>query len=145
MKRGRKLACAFALALMAAAAVAGGAEDRVAKAFGAWNAAFNRGDAKAVPAFYVSDAAVLPPSHDLVKGPAEIEKSFSGVIGSAVSGHALDPIRVVESRDLTVVASKWSANGKDDKGNAASFGGIATHVFRKQADGSYKLLMHTFN
>lgn len=38
-----------------------------------WTAAFNKGDAAAVAAMYESDAYVLPPGHDLVKGRAAIE------------------------------------------------------------------------
>jgi uncharacterized protein (TIGR02246 family) len=38
-----------------------------------WTAAFNKGDAAAVAAMYESDAYVLPPGHDFVKGRAAIE------------------------------------------------------------------------
>ena len=45
--------------------------------------------------------------------------------------------------------ANWSAKGKDkdkDKdGKPANFSGIATHVFERQADGSLKLRLHTFN
>jgi ketosteroid isomerase-like protein len=42
-------------------------------------------------------------------------------------------------------AAKWSASGKNDKGEPATFSGIATRVFEKQPDGSLKLKLHTFN
>ena len=46
---------------------------------------------------------------------------------------------------MIVAAAKWSAQGKDASGAPASFGGVATHVFEKQADGTLKLKLHTFN
>ncbi|MFZ2650504.1 MAG: DUF4440 domain-containing protein [Burkholderiaceae bacterium] len=125
--------------------LAGPAGDRVASAFAAWNAAFNKGDAKAVAAFYAADAVVLPASHEIVKGPADIEKFWAGLISSHVTGHVLEPFKIVEAGDALIAASKWSANGRDDKGNKTSFGGIATHVLQKQTDKSYKLVLHTFN
>jgi ketosteroid isomerase-like protein len=35
--------------------------------------------------------------------------------------------------------------GKDKDGKPATFSGIATHVFERQADNSLKLRLHTFN
>ena len=35
--------------------------------------------------------------------------------------------------------------GPDDKPSLLIAGGIATHVFERQADGSLKLRLHTFN
>lgn len=130
---------------MPSAVPLGPAADRVASAHGAWNAAFNRGDAKALAAFYADDAVLLPASHDIVNGPAEIDKFFAGLFANHVTGHVLQPFKIIESGDTLIVASKWTANGRDDKGNATAFGGIATHVFQKQADKSYKLKLHTFN
>jgi ketosteroid isomerase-like protein len=42
-------------------------------------------------------------------------------------------------------SANWSAKGKDKDGKPATFAGIATHVFERQADGSLKLRLHTFN
>lgn len=126
-------------------ALAGPAGERVARAFAAWNAAFNRGDAKAVATCYAADAVVLPASHDIVGNPADIEKFWAGLITNHVTGHALEPFKVIEAASALIVASKWSAHGQDDKGNKTSFGGIATHVLQRQVDNSDKLLLHTFN
>jgi uncharacterized protein (TIGR02246 family) len=140
-----KLLFCMLLAATSLAALAGKAEDTVASAFAAWNAAFNKGDAKAVASFYTGDAMVLPASHDIVKGPADIEKFFAGLFKNHVTGHQLEPFRVIEAGNTLIVASKWSSKGRDDKGGETTFGGIATHVFRKQPDKSYKLILHTFN
>ena len=145
MHKSSKLMFAAALVVTAVAAVAGPADDQVASAFTAWNAAFNKGDAKGVAAFYTSDAMVLPASHDIVNSPADIEKFFAGLINNKVTGHVLQPFKIIEVGDTLIVASKWSANGRDDKGNETTFGGVATHVFHKQAEGSYKLKLHPFN
>jgi uncharacterized protein (TIGR02246 family) len=120
-------------------------EADVKAAYAAWDAAFNQGDAKAVAAFYTEDALFLPGSHDVIKGPAGVEAFFAGLFANGVTGHQLELIEVSASGDLVVGAAKWSAQGKDAQGAATSFGGIATHVFDRQADGSLKLRLHTFN
>lgn len=115
--------------------------DDVTAAYAAWDAAFNKGDAKAVAAFYTDDAILLPPSHEIVKGPASIEKFFAGLFANGVTAHKLELIEVAAaSADTVVAAAKWSVKVKDGTG-----GGIATHVFTKQPDGSLKLKLHTFN
>ena len=116
-------------------------------AYQAWDAAFATGDAKAIAAFYTDDATFLPPTHDVIEGPAGVEKFFAGLLGSGVTGHKLELIEVEgdDDGDMIVAAAKWSANGKDASGAPATFGGVATHVFEKQDDGSLKLKLHTFN
>jgi ketosteroid isomerase-like protein len=62
-----------------------------------------------------------------------------------VTGHKLEVIKVSGDGNLVVAAAKWSATGKDASGADQPWGGVATHVFERQADGSLKLKLHTFN
>jgi uncharacterized protein (TIGR02246 family) len=116
-------------------------DEQVRAAYTAWDAAFNKSDAKAVAAFYAEDAVLLPPTHDVVKGPAEIEKFWAGLFEAGVTEHKLELIEANGDADMAVAAAKWSAKGKD----GASLGGFSTHEFAKQADGSLKLRLQTFN
>jgi uncharacterized protein (TIGR02246 family) len=130
------------LLVLPPAASADSADDEVTAAYKAWDAAFGTGDAKQVAAFYTEDAVFLPPTHDVMTGPAGVEKFFAGLFDAGVTGHKLELIEVMGDDDEVVVAAaKWSAKGKDGSG----VGGVATHVFEKQADGSLKLKLHTFN
>ena len=134
------------VAALPAVAGAASAQDEVTAAYQAWDAAFATGDAKQIAAFYTEDAIFLPPTHDVMNGPAGVEKFFSGLLASGVTGHKLEVIEVDgDDDDMIVAAAKWSAQGKDASGAPATFGGVATHVFEKQADGSLKLRLHTFN
>lgn len=124
---------------------AGPLEDDVKAAYTAWDEAFGKGDAKAVATFYTEDALLLPPSHDVIEGPAGVEKFFSGIFGTGATDHRLEAIRVDGDEKLIYGAAKWSAKGKDAQGKDQPWGGIATHVFERQADGSLKIKLHTFN
>ena len=146
MKTMRTALLATTLLLTSAAlAVAGEMEDKVTAAYTAWDAAFNSGDAKAVAAFYVDDATFLPADHQVINGPAGVEKFFAGLFANGITAHKLEMINANGDANMLVGAAKWSVQGKDANGAAATFGGVATHVFVKQSDGSYKLKLHTFN
>ena len=135
-------ALALCMSLFVSGSALASADDEVKAAYSAWDAAFNKGDAKAVAAFYTSDAVFLPPSHEVIKGPAGVEKFFAGLFANGLTAHKLELIEVVASSvDSIVGAAKWSVKLKD--GSAG--GGIATHAFHKQPDGSLKLKLHTFN
>lgn len=124
---------------------AAASEAEVKAAYAAWDAAFAKADAKAIAAFYTADAVLLPPTHDVLKGPAGVETFFAGLFAGGVTGHKLELIEMSGDDKVIVGAAKWSAQGKDSKGAPAAFGGIATHEFVRQADGSLKLRLHTFN
>ena len=145
MRMIRLAAVALCAGLLVSPAGAQTAADQVKAAYAAWDAAFNKGDAKAVAAFYTADATFLPATHDVIEGPAGVEKFFAGLFANGVTGHKLEMIEATGGGPLVVGAAKWSANGKDASGAPSSFGGVATHVFETQPDGSLKLKLHTFN
>ena len=102
-------------------------QEQVGAAYTAWDAAF-----------YTEDVVLLPPTHEVLKGPAEIAKYVAGLFGAGVSGHKLVLLEANGEDDMIVAAAKWSARGKD-----GPLGG--DHEFVKHADGSLKLRLHTFN
>jgi uncharacterized protein (TIGR02246 family) len=145
MRIAQKLLVAFLLLTVSAWQAFADTKGDVTAAYQAWDAAFNAGDAKAVSAFYAEDAVFLPATHDVINGPAGVEKFFAGLFGMGVKGHKLELIEAHEDGNVVVAAAKWSATGKDASGADQPWGGIATHVFTKQPDGSLKLRLHTFN
>ena len=79
------------VAAMSAGAAAAGAQDAAARAAieagnKKFSAAVAKGDAAAVASLYTTDAQVLPPNSDVVKGRAAIQAMFKGVFDSGVTG-----------------------------------------------------------
>jgi ketosteroid isomerase-like protein len=144
----RSIWFAIVLAISAGSAtisLAGSPEEDVKSAYAAFDAAFGKADAKAIAAFYVDDAILLPASHEVIKGPAGVEKFFSGIFAGGATGHRLEVIEARGSGTLLFGAAKWSAKGKDASGKDEPWGGLATHIFERQNDGSLKIKLHTFN
>jgi uncharacterized protein (TIGR02246 family) len=87
----------------------------VTATYGGWDAAFNRGDAKAVAAFYAADAKFLPADHSVHTGPADVEKFFAGLFANSVKGHKLEPITVGGTEAQPFAAAKWSAKAGEGR------------------------------
>ena len=141
-------ASAFTLFLLTVAPVGSFAADPksdVTAAYAAFDAAFNKGDAKTLAAEYAPNAKLMPPTHEVASGPAEIEKFWAGMFANGVTGHKLELIDAGGDGKVVYGTANWSAKGKDKDGKPATFSGIATHVFERQADESLKLRLHTFN
>jgi ketosteroid isomerase-like protein len=135
----------FLFTTASAGSFASDAKSDVMRAYEAWDAAFNKGDAKTVAGEYLPNAMVLPPTHEVESGQAAIEKFFAGLHASGVTDHKLQLIDVGGDDRVIFGTANWSAKGKDKDGKPATFSGIATHVFERQADNSLKLRLHTFN
>jgi len=139
--------CVAILVIFASAttSLAGSPEEDIKSAYAEWDAAFGKGDAKAIAAFYADDAIFLPASHEVIKGPAGVEKFFSGIFAGGATGHKLEVVEAHSNGTLLFGAAKWSAKGKDASGKDQPWGGFATHIFERQADGSLRIKLHTFN
>ncbi|WP_425450160.1 YybH family protein [Virgifigura deserti] len=122
-----------------------GIPEDVQAAYETWNKAFTEGDARTLAETYLPDAKLLPPTHTVLLGPAEIEEFFAGLFANGVTDQNLEIIEPGGDGRIVYGTANWSAQGEGNDGAAQTLGGIATHVFERQEDGSLKLRLHTFN
>ena len=120
-------------------------EDEARGALAMWNEAFNRGDAGAVAALYAPDARFLPATHEVVVGPAAVERFFRPMLAQGVTGHTNELIVCGGDGALVYVASRWTVRSPAVDGRMETSSGFATHVLERQPDGALKILLHTFN
>ena len=136
---------ATGIILASIAGWAAGPSDDVKAAYSAWDAAFQKADAKGIAGLYAEDALFLPANHEVIRGPAGVEAFFSGLFGKGATGHKLELIEAGGAGTMLYGTAKWSATGKDASGKDQPWAGIATHVFQKSPDGKLKIKLHTFN
>ena len=84
-------------------AAAQSVEEQVTKAYAAWDAAFNSGDAAAVADTYTKDAIFLPATHDVITGPEGVADFFGSLFEMGVTGHKSSSSRCATR------ATPWSA------------------------------------
>ncbi|MBD0274217.1 MAG: SgcJ/EcaC family oxidoreductase [Acetobacteraceae bacterium] len=138
------ISAGLALAGLAAPVLAAGEREAVEAAYRAWNDAFNKGDAKALAAHYTENALLLPPTHDVAKGRAAIERFFDGVFKAGVTGHTLELIEAEGDQRGVAAAARWAAKQRQGGGEQA-LSGTATHVFERRPGGGLSLWLHAFN
>lgn len=110
-----------------------------------WDAAFNAKDAVAVAASYDNAAAVIPAGAAQVSGSAEILDFWKGAIAQGITDHKLELIEAIESGDLALQRGLWSAAVVNAEGERQIFKGNVHLVYRRQSDGGWKVLTHTWN
>jgi ketosteroid isomerase-like protein len=117
----------------------------ISAAYAAWDSAFKKADAKAVASPYVPSAKVLPPTQEVISGPAAIENFFAGLFSRGFTDPNLTIIDTGGDDKVVSSTAHWSATGKGADGAPQTAAGLATHIFEPQVDGSLKLRLHTFN
>ena len=112
------------------------------------------GDASAYAALYTEDAILLPAKGEgeMVRGTAEIQKRHSGWVLAGVekagifTEFTLTPVEVCGVDGLAYVAGTFTETltppGSD---SPVSKKGKYVHVFKKQADGSWKIAADIWN
>jgi ketosteroid isomerase-like protein len=102
--------------------------------------AFNEGNLKAVLGFYESAAVVVTEPGKLARGSEELRDFFQQAMGSGASAKQLKT-HVIEADGLALFLSRWSFCMGNGNPEASSRTFIATTVFRKQSDGTWKILI----
>jgi ketosteroid isomerase-like protein len=99
--------------------------------------AFNSGDLEAVLAFYEDAAVVVTEPGSVVRGSAELRSFFTRILRDGLTAKQ-HKTHVIEADGVALFLSRWSLQ---EHGSSADRTFVATTVFRKQEDGSWKALI----
>ncbi len=102
--------------------------------------AFNEGDVDAVLRFYEHAAVVVATPSRLVRGINELKAFFEEAMRSGALAKQLKS-RVIEADGVALFLSRWTLTSKGAEGDAEPRTFVATTVFRKQHDGSWRILI----
>lgn len=141
---GRVLLLALVM-LLPVSVLADAATDRASELNAQWDAAFNRGDAEAVAAFYAEDAVLSPGNGEVVQGREAIRDLFQSFIDNGVHSHAIEVVEAHLSGDVLYQVAEWQAQGENAEGDPIAFGGILSNTFRRNADGTWRSHQHVWN
>lgn len=107
--------------------------------------AYNRGDDKAVAAFYGPDAALMPPDSDVVTGAPAIEAFWKSGHAMGMKGVKLETDDVVSSGNYLVETGRAIVDMAPAGQPASTQTFKYVVVWRKQKDGSWKIYRDIWN
>ncbi len=98
-------------------------------------------------AFYSNDAVVLPPNEKLAANRDGIRKSVAGLLGLPGLKISWRPakIEVAASGDLGYLYGAYQLSMDGPKGKPVTDQGKILEIWKKQADGSWKCIVDTWN
>jgi uncharacterized protein (TIGR02246 family) len=102
------------------------------------DAAFNRGDIDAMLEFYEADAVLLFEPGRAVRGRAALADALRSLLTSRPTA-AHRKQHVIEAGDLALWTSQWSVTGTAPDGSPMSVSGCNSVVFRRGADGGWRV------
>jgi uncharacterized protein (TIGR02246 family) len=101
---------------------------------------FTAGDKEAILSLYETEATFLPQPGQSVSGSAAIREALGGFL--ALNGALkMQPARVLQSNDIALLFARWTLSGTGPDGNAVELSGHTSDVVRRQADGTWLMVI----
>jgi ketosteroid isomerase-like protein len=138
--------CRLSLAARSAVDLAA-AEAAVRKTDANWAAAASTASVDAWMAFYAADAIVLLPDDQLASGKELLRHTVTRLLALPHLSVAWRPIKVEVARsgDLALLIGAYELRFGDSRGAPVSNRGRRLEIWRKQADGTWKCIVDTWN
>ena len=121
-------------------------EAAIREADAQWSKAAAAGDLDGTVAYYTEDASVLAPNAPIASDRQSIRAAWASLLGSGASiSWQATKVEVARSGDLAYIVGVYQLTMKDPKGNPAPDHGKFVEVWKKQADGKWKVVADIFN
>lgn len=106
--------------------------------------AFNRGNIEDAASVYTTDARILPPNSEMLKGRENIKAFWQGAVDMGVHDVALETMELTQEGDAFVEIGKYSLKVKTGSGEPISDNGSYVVIW-KQEGGSWKWHIDIWN
>ena len=120
-------------------------EDAIRKQVDALARAFNAGDGNGMGALYTEDAVLLPPGQERIEGRARIAAFWQGAIGAGFKDLVLTPVEITGSGDAAYEMGTVTLSAPAEGGGRQPVAGKYVVVWRKGADGAWRLHRDIWN
>ncbi|MCB5186087.1 DUF4440 domain-containing protein [Methylobacillus gramineus] len=113
----------------------------------AWDEAFAQASAGTISSYYDEQGSLLPAGAEQVTGTKAIADFWSGLFAKGFTEHKIDIVEAGLVGNTIYQRAKWSAVLKSTEADAErkEFSGNLHLLYKKQPDGSWKILTHTWN
>lgn len=111
-----------------------------------FTADMTKGDVAGMSSVYADDATVFAPNTKAAHGRAEIDKANTGMLSQiSVSGFKLAVTDLIISGDYAIESGTYEMTVKPKTGKEMRDVGKFVAVWKKQPDGSWKIIKDIFN
>lgn len=112
----------------------------------AWDEAFAQASAGTISTYYDANGSLLPAGGEQVTGTKAIADFWSGLFAKGLTDHHIETVETGIVGNTLYQRAKWSAVLKGaDGAEPQNFAGNLHLLYKKQDDGSWKILTHTWN
>lgn len=108
-----------------------------------WEKAVN-GKESDLSQLYTDDAVILPPSLEIIETPVDINNYWFKQISPAIDDFQLESVSIRAKGNTAYQSAVWVATLVSN-GERKQIDGEMTNVMVKQADGSWKIVMQSWN
>ena len=133
------------VALMSLPAAAEDVRAIIKKGSEAWMAAFNAGDAAGIAALYSESAMLLPPDATQLRGRQAVQDTFQAWIDGGLKDAVLETVEFETSGDLAYLIGLFSVKVPADNDQMITATGTYLEVWKREADGVWRLHRDTWN
>jgi ketosteroid isomerase-like protein len=106
---------------------------------------FGNQDSASVANYYAEDAKLLPPGSPLVEGRDAIRAFADGMFASGCRSLDLTTADVIEAGDCAIEVGSFVMGIEPPGADPIQDVGKYVAIYRRQSDGSLKLIVDTFN
>lgn len=111
-----------------------------------WSKAAMARDLEATVSYYADDASLLPPNAPIASGKQAIRAIWSAMLVPEVSvSWQVSKVEAARSGDLAYLVGVYQETANDPKGNSVADRGKLIEVWKKQANGKWKVVADIFN
>lgn len=115
--------------------------DEIIELLTAFSKAVDNQDAAGVASFYTADARMLAPDTPMIEGQAGIESFVQQLFAAGMRSLGLETVDILDSGDLAVELGRFTMGFAPEGTQVGKY--IA--VYRRQTDGTFKIVADTFN
>ena len=111
-----------------------------------WSKTAGTKDVDGTVAYYTDDATVLSPNAPMTTGKQAIRAVWAELLGPGTSiAWQANKVEVARSGDLSYIMGTYQLTMNDPQGNPVNDKGKFVEVWKKQADGKWKVVADIFN
>lgn len=127
-------------------AVQESAESAVREQDAQWAKTAGANDLEGAVSYYTDDASMLPPNAPIATGKQAIRAVWAGMLSPDVTvSWEVTKADAAQSGELAYVTGVYQITAKNPKGKALEDRGKLVEVWKKQADGKWKVVTDIFN